>query len=200
MHPEGLRPGAAPCDLCFILSHNTKPKELKKKKLLLLGICCDVHVNTELLSCPVHLVLFNSSFSSVWLFDSLKFLLLLPVLTMQEDNDLFVNVFPFQARLAPEHKHHLSQQEIFAPKYPAGRWYWLHWKYLTEPQLWKSAGGLGELHIRSQPSINPLFFWAPREGGHQSVNGHISPRAEGRLWTWPWQELPSRTFGAPRDF
>jgi len=44
MHPEGLRPEVARCDLCFIPSHNTKPKELKKK-LLLLGICCNVCVN-----------------------------------------------------------------------------------------------------------------------------------------------------------
>lgn len=103
--------------------------------MLLQGICCNVHVNTELLNCPVHLVLFNMSFSSEWLFDSLKFLLLLPALTIQNGNDLFVNGFALQARLAHKGNLHLSQQETFAPKSAARRWYWLHWECPTEPQL-----------------------------------------------------------------
>lgn len=120
----------------FLITQNLKSlKKKKKKDLLLQGICCNVHVNTELLNCPVHLVLFNMSFSSEWLFDSLKFLLLLPALMIQNGNDLFVNGFALWARLAHKGNHHLPQQEMLSLKGAARRWYWLHWKYPTEPQL-----------------------------------------------------------------
>lgn len=117
--------------------------------MLLQGICCNVHVNTELLNCPVHLVLFNMSFSSEWLFDSLKFLLLLPALTIQNGNDLFVNDFALQARLTHKGNLHLSQQEMLALKYAARRWYW---KYPTEPQLWNQLQDWGNLTSALSPA------------------------------------------------
>lgn len=117
--------------------------------MLLQGICCNVHVNTELLNCPVHLVLFNMSFSSEWLFDSLKFLLLLPALTIQNGNDLFVNDFALQARLTHKGNLHFSQQEMLALKYAARRWYWLYWEYPTEPQCETSCRTGGISHLLS---------------------------------------------------
>lgn len=187
MHPEGLRPGVALCDLCFILSHNTKPKELKKKKLLLWGIYCNVHVNTELLSCLVHLVLFNMSFSSVWLFDSLKLLLLLPVLTMQDGNDLLVNGFAFQARLTPEHNNHLSQQEIFAPKCTARRKHWLHWKHSAEPELWEQLQDWGNLTLSAHSPAS-----TPSSADHHG-------REEGCLWMggFPQEQRDIYGFSGP---
>lgn len=178
MHPEGLRPEVALCDLCFILSHNTKPKELKKKKkeLLLQGICCNVHVNTELLNCPVHLVLFNMSFSSEWLFDSLKFLLLLPALTIQNGNDLFVNGFSLQARLAHKGNHHLSQQ-MFAPKCAARRCPGCTGNIPQSPSCETSCRTEGTSHLLSAQHLPHLLLATTGGWMHEEV----SQKTEGCL-------------------
>lgn len=141
MHPEGLRPEVARCDLCFIPSHNTNPKELKKKKkeLLLQGICCNVRVNrvtaaaqssgtwqanvqvaslSLALCCSIRACLKCDGLGC------LKFLLL-PVWTVQVGNALLINyaadvVPPSVCRLqlgklasppAPNHHANLTQQE-----------------------------------------------------------------------------------------
>lgn len=111
----------------------------------------------------MHLVLFNTSFSSVWWFDSLKsLLLLLPALTTQDGNDPFVNSFAFQARLAPERNTHLPRQEILAPKCAARRRYWLHWKHPAEPQLWYSCrtGGTSRCQLTAQHQPHRLLITA----------------------------------------
>lgn len=147
--------------------------------MLLQGICCNVHVNTELLNCPVHLVLFNMSFSSEWLFDSLKFLLLLPALTIQNGNYLFVSGFALQAReLTHKGNHHLSQQEMFALKHPARRWYWLPWKHPTEPQLCNQLQGWGTSHLL--PAQHQPHLLLATTGGW--MHEEIYQKTEGFLW------------------
>lgn len=181
----------------FLITQNLK--STKKKKKLLRGICCNVHVNTELLSCPVHFVLFNMNFPSAWLFNSLKFLLLLPVPTMPDDNDLFVSGFAFQARLIRKHNTQLSQQEMFAPKYAFWSWYWLHWKHPAEPQLWKQLEDQENLTLPLTAQHQPHLLPTTTGGGSLLVNGQISRGAKGCLWTWPWQGLISSVFRAHQD-
>ena len=152
--------------------------------MFLWGICCNIHVNTELPSCSVHLVLFTTSFSSAWLFESLKFLLLLPVLTMQEVNDLFVNGFAFQARLVPAHNTHFSQQEILAPKYKSGRQYWLHWKHPAELQMWKQLQDRGNLTLVLSPPSTPAS--ADHRGRRKALGERLDfPKSWGMFMDLP---------------
>lgn len=111
------------------------------------------------------------SFSSEWLFDSLKFLLLLPAVTIQNGNDLFVNGFALQARLTQKGNHHLSQWEMFALKDSARRWYWLHWEYPTEPQLWNQLQDWGNLTSALSPTSTP-----PSAGHHRRVDAWDLPK------------------------
>lgn len=112
----------------------------------------------------MHFVLFNMNFYSAWLFNSLKFLLLLPVPTMPDDNDLFVNGFAFQARLILKHNTQLSQQEMFAPKYAFRSWYWLRWKHPAKPQLWKQLEDQENLTLPLSPASAPSFADHHRRG------------------------------------
>lgn len=144
--------------------------------MLLQGICCNVHVNTELLNCPVHLVLFNMSFSSEWLFDSLKFLLLLPALTIQNGNDLFVNGFSLQARLTHKGNHHLSQQ-MFAPKRAARRCPGCTGNIPQSPSCETSCRTEGTSHLLSAQHLPHLLLATIGGWMHEEV----SQKTEGCL-------------------